>query len=99
MVGANSFAVYQYSQGPAAIKMNGLSLQNKNKSLLTAYITQNGILIKFGVQRDPIEGLSIYNVAGRMVRNFWDRFVSATQGLLWDGRDNRGAALSPVPIF
>lgn len=99
MVGANSFAVYQYSQGPAAIKMNGLSLQNKNKSLLTAYITQNGILIKFGVQRDPIEGLSIYNVAGRMVRNFSGSVCSATQGLLWDGRDNRGAALSPGSYF
>jgi hypothetical protein len=98
-IAAKSFAIYEYSRGPAAIKMNPKSLQRKSSGAITAQVMPKGVLIKFDIQKDLIEGLFIYTVEGKIVRHFPASLCRASEGLLWDAKDDRGATLSLGPYF
>jgi len=49
-------------------------------------------------QRGPVR-VTIYDVAGRRVRELWSGTLDGTRALAWDGRDDRGASVSSGTYF
>lgn len=91
-----SFAIYEYDSdkiGVSERKSSKISERHVPDGLLTRPVS-NGILINTGNRSGEIEGVYIFNLAGRMVRKLSSSLYGRSPLLLWDKKDTSGSPLS-----
>jgi hypothetical protein len=98
IVGTKSFAIYDYSKTIIPVKMQYKAVPVGMDRLILRRV-QNGVLIKIDNSADRPECLSVFNVAGKMVKQLPASHCSQSPWLFWDTRDSFGTALSPGPYF
>ena len=98
IIGSKSFAIYEYSKTIIPVKMQHTAVPAGTGHLILRTVP-NGVLIKIGNGADKIQGLSVFNVAGKMIKQFPASLCSLSPWLFWDTKDSFGTALSPGPYF
>jgi len=96
--GDDTFRAYS---NPIWVTFDGTSVTDGNevddlRLALARNPSVGGTALELALPEDGMAELSVYDVAGRLVRTLVDEWMDAgTRSVVWDGRDETGAAVAP----